>query len=448
MPIIYGGQIDIQYSIEPDFNTVFKVGDTISVAGKFRVNNGHAKSIDFGFVTAGGTIFELGYVNQVINSGQTYNFYMTATIPEFALTLIAEGNLYQRLGICFGAFNNTGGYYDPGLSGHMFAYDEFLTDSVYLCEYELSPKIVNAEFVRFNGVDIDDEGEEVLCKNLKITINSKASSTDLTSCSIIAQSVNDPSDRITGTLTDYRLRQALTAQGWSETTATIFTNRTFKIGSTYELTITIGDEHFSAVQTLYIEKAFANMCLSGAANGGVSFGAFPSSTDETPKFESQYVGYFYKGFDNDTIKFIGNVLYPVGSIYMNAEEDYDQLNYPENVFGGEWEKIEGRFLVGSEGLWDFEYPNDPGEIGGSLEHQHLAPIGVRSSNTGTAITNKFGAETSQTFSGSKAAVTTSNNTTTYNDFTVPYTSTAYALPPYLVVNMWKRISLYDPNKND
>ena len=37
-----------------------------------------------------------------------------------------------------------------------------------------------------------------------------------------------------------------------------------------------------------------------------------------------------------------DLVYPVGSIYMSV----NNVN-PKNLFGGEWEKIEGRFLLGS-----------------------------------------------------------------------------------------------------
>lgn len=52
--------------------------------------------------------------------------------------------------------------------------------------------------------------------------------------------------------------------------------------------------------------------------------------------------------------------YPVGSIYMNI----NPVN-PANLFGGEWERIEGRFLLGAHGVSQTGTTYKSGDTGGS-----------------------------------------------------------------------------------
>lgn len=123
---------------------------------------------------------------------------------------------------------------------------------------------------------------------------------------------------------------------------------------------------------------------------------------------------------------IFDAIYPIGSIYI-AAKDTD----PAAIFGGSWEKIEDRFLLAS-GTWE------AGSTGGSAKHKHLAPVGTRSANTAATILGLYGYEDRQSISGNKAAFSTVNNTTSYSDLSIPYTSEAAHLPPYLVVHIWQR----------
>ena len=56
-----------------------------------------------------------------------------------------------------------------------------------------------------------------------------------------------------------------------------------------------------------------------------------------------------------------NLLYPVGSIYISTNS-----KNPSNIFGGTWERIKGKMLIGvDEDDTDF---NTSGKIGGEKEH--------------------------------------------------------------------------------
>lgn len=70
-----------------------------------------------------------------------------------------------------------------------------------------------------------------------------------------------------------------------------------------------------------------------------------------------------------------NLIYPVGSIYMTIDEEFN----PANAFGGEWQQIQGCFLLGA-GIapQDNNVEYKTGKTGGSknaivVEHAHEIP---------------------------------------------------------------------------
>ena len=82
--------------------------------------------------------------------------------------------------------------------------------------------------------------------------------------------------------------------------------------------------------------------------------------------------------------------YPVGTVYLSLSD-----TPPQTLFGGRWEKLEGRFLLGAGDA----YP--PGSRGGQLPQ---LVEGEPSAGAGTTLL-----------------------------------AAGEALPPYLAVNLWKRI---------
>lgn len=75
-------------------------------------------------------------------------------------------------------------------------------------------------------------------------------------------------------------------------------------------------------------------------------------------------GNFYKASVGDGNKFLVksdllNLLYPVGSIYMSVKD-----NSPAEILGGEWERLQDRFLVGAGNSYNVN------ATGGATSHTH------------------------------------------------------------------------------
>lgn len=95
-----------------------------------------------------------------------------------------------------------------------------------------------------------------------------------------------------------------------------------------------------------------------------------------------------------------NMIYPVGSIYLSVND-----TSPADLFGGTWEKIENRFLIGASSS------KPVNSTGGS--------------NTATVNTSSI----AMIKEGTATFFTTINGAGQQNISIVP---------PYLSVNMWKR----------
>ena len=144
---------------------------------------------------------------------------------------------------------------------------------------------------------------------------------------------------------------------------------------------------------------------------------------------------------NNTFKMdIIDMIYPIGSIYMSV---YDIS--PETLFGGAWEQLKDRFLLGSGDT----YAN--GSTGGSATvtltsaqsgvpaHSHkyndyntTYTLKTTNRKPGTSTAVAYG--TSLTAGGGATERTSSNNT-------AANASQAHEnMPPYMAVYMWKRTS--------
>ena len=120
-------------------------------------------------------------------------------------------------------------------------------------------------------------------------------------------------------------------------------------------------------------------------------------------------------------------LHPVGSIYMSLDS-----TEPSLLFGGTWERIEGRFLLAASNTYKAE------ETGGEATHKLTVAEMPSHSHS---ITNAGGL---MGWAGVKnLSAPESNNGTITNQAKLSNAGNSAAhnnMPPYLSVYMWRRIS--------
>ena len=156
---------------------------------------------------------------------------------------------------------------------------------------------------------------------------------------------------------------------------------------------------------------------------------FNVSAQGIPQGEGQSLGAFLSEF--------WKKIYPIGSIYMNTN-NVD----PAILFGGQWEQIENRFLLASGST----YGN--GTTGGSADAVLVSHNHATSTSGETFVT-------SESSEANNTRVTYSSSGNRYVDgmtaSTTPFhhrVGTGYSgvsgtgknMPPYLAVNVWKRIA--------
>lgn len=118
--------------------------------------------------------------------------------------------------------------------------------------------------------------------------------------------------------------------------------------------------------------------------------------------------------------------HPIGSVYITTDADFN----PSKTWGGVWEKLTDRFLVGAGNNYNL------GDVGGeasvklifkNYQFGHWSPITVDSQQTNSTIASA-GTSGSYGMHGAYSANLESINTAHNN------------LPPYQSVNMWHRIA--------
>lgn len=123
-----------------------------------------------------------------------------------------------------------------------------------------------------------------------------------------------------------------------------------------------------------------------------------------------------------------DMIYPVGSIYLSVND----VN-PSTLFGGTWEKIKDKFLLGAGDT----YAN--GATGGAAtvtltenqipSHSHSISYAQYQRGSGNLTASAL------EYSGSSKDTGNTGGGQAHNN-----------MPPYLVVNMWKRVyDVYDPS---
>lgn len=154
-----------------------------------------------------------------------------------------------------------------------------------------------------------------------------------------------------------------------------------------------------------------------------------------------------------------NAVYPIGSIYMSVND-----TKPSTLFGGTWERLEGRFLIGagtnmrtntnesfgSLGVGEPEFTN--GERGGQYYHKlgiDEMPEHHHDTNDWTMVANKDGVKIPTNF-GAKCIGINAEDTNIVPNIKATKNEDGNAtgdsgggkahsnMPPYLAVYMWKR----------
>lgn len=126
-------------------------------------------------------------------------------------------------------------------------------------------------------------------------------------------------------------------------------------------------------------------------------------------------------------------IYPVGSIYLSLVKD----SSPAEQFGGTWERLKDRFLLGAGDTYAF------GTEGGRATHTIIdsnLPLGSICVSTNTSGTDKYngGATwTLKTWNNGDYIVTTRSIASTMNS-ALKSAEPISNMPPYLAVYMWKR----------
>lgn len=193
---------------------------------------------------------------------------------------------------------------------------------------------------------------------------------------------------------------------------------------------------------------------------GVAFGGTAANQDEL------YCGFKNFRADNITpsdITGIANLIYPVGSIYMSVNS-----TSPATLFGGTWEPISGRFLLAAGGGYS------AGDTGGEAfhtlniseipSHQHSGSTDSDGSHSHSYGSGKYvhlttdGDTGAEGYSGglsgsgyklprskSSENYTHGSKTASAGSHTHSFTTGSAGggvshnnMPPYLVVNVWKR----------
>ena len=143
--------------------------------------------------------------------------------------------------------------------------------------------------------------------------------------------------------------------------------------------------------------------------------------------------------------FVLDNVYPVGSIYMSVNS-----TNPGTLFGGTWEQIQGRFLLGMSS----SYP--AGSQGGEAEHkltsnelpQHFHSVGEQGNTVFVYPSSRTNSATSSTGNYALLLDSTTNGYVTEKQAGIGRLVTAEAIenrgqahnnmPPYLSVYIWKR----------
>lgn len=119
-------------------------------------------------------------------------------------------------------------------------------------------------------------------------------------------------------------------------------------------------------------------------------------------------------------------VYPIGSIYMSVNSAS-----PASLFGGTWEQLQDRFLLGAGSIYS------AGDIGGEAEHTLTVNEMPSHTHNVTRYTTADGS-TGTGYSRDQNVKTVKD--TAYGPYPTGGGQPHNNMPPYLAVYMWKRVS--------
>ena len=215
--------------------------------------------------------------------------------------------------------------------------------------------------------------------------------------------------------------------------------------NTYVAPVTSVNTKTGAVQLTYsdVNAAAANhthtaadvgaLAASGTAAdssklGGKSANEYALKTDTAPDSSK---------LSGKTLAEIMLTLYPVGTIYISAS-----ATSPASLFGGTWESIGGRFLLGADTT--YTAGSTGGEANHTLtvnempKHRHIFPYKV---DWGSK--NGLGSYQAMLTEGTIYDTGTDGYTGKWHSYQTQYSGDDLPhnnMPPYLAVYMWKRVS--------
>lgn len=209
-----------------------------------------------------------------------------------------------------------------------------------------------------------------------------------------------------------KYRKAGSSDAWSTVALTngVEATVTCERDYAYEWQITTADKLGRTTQSLTLGRGIPTFFID-TSKSSVGVNCFPTGN-----------GVFQLG---DNAFFTAQGAYPVGAIYLSVN-DTD----PATLFGGTWERIGGRFLLGADDTYA------AGSTGGEAEHT-LTIDEMPSHNHGIDNYNTAGNTTPfLTVQAQGKIGFGSNIQTMYAGGGKPHNN----LPPYLSVYMWKRVS--------
>ena len=165
--------------------------------------------------------------------------------------------------------------------------------------------------------------------------------------------------------------------------------------------------HIARVQTLDTEEVILDFKASGT---GVGIGKVSEEDD--------LVDIAWKVNLRSGITNFVDLVYPVGSVYISFA-----ITNPQDLFGGTWEQIQGRFLLGVSA--EHEVNETGGEEMHTLTNEEM-PV-HNHTLTGTLGSGGVGAEAQATTTAAGIGTSNSGGGLPHNN-----------MPPYIAVYMWRR----------